>query len=109
MSRYEDQSASTLWPDAAPRSMNGASEKASVRKLRNHSLRYALNNELHARPFMPLRSPERIAHLAGELSRLRHENPADWQRYRDTRAELAACLDSFVLPARRRGDTPPAG
>jgi uncharacterized membrane-anchored protein len=33
-------------------------------RLRNHPLRYVLNNELHARPFTALQSPERISHLA---------------------------------------------
>ena len=33
-------------------------------KLRNHPLRYLLNNELHARPFTALQPPERISHLA---------------------------------------------
>jgi len=94
MSRYEDQSASALWPDAALRSMNGASEKASVRKLRNHSLRYALNNELHARPFMPLRSPERIAHLA---------IPRDEQGVADDHAVLVALCERYGVTAPQPG------
>src|SRR5919112_4560514 len=94
MSRYEDQSASALWPDAAPRSMNGASEKASVRKLRNHSLRYALNNELHARPFVPLRSPERIAHLA---------IPRDEHGVADDHAVLVALCERYGVTAPQPG------
>jgi uncharacterized membrane-anchored protein len=33
-------------------------------RLRNHPLRYVLNNELHARPFTALQLPELISHLA---------------------------------------------
>ena len=40
-------------------------------RLRHHPLRYVLNNELHARPFTALQSPERISHLALPCDELR--------------------------------------
>ena len=60
-------------------------------RLRHHPLRYVLNNELHARPFTALQSPERISHLA---------LPCD---------ELSAAEDHAVLVklCDRYGVTPP--
>ena len=59
-------------------------------QIEDHPLRYALANELHARPFPPLEAPSRAAYLAIK----RPENAAKRDRNLD-RAHLTELLDRF--------------
>jgi uncharacterized membrane-anchored protein len=63
-------------------------------KIPNHPLRYVLNNELHARPFTPLRSPERISHLA---------IPRDEQGAAEDHAVLVKLCERYGVTAPQAG------
>src|SRR5215204_3742730 len=63
-------------------------------KLQNHPLRYLLNNELHARPFTPLRSPERVSHLA---------IPSDEQGAANDHALLVKLCERYGVTAPQAG------
>jgi uncharacterized membrane-anchored protein len=68
-------------------------EKPVARKLQQHPLRYALANELHARPFQAMAAPGRLVHLAFK----RPEGAAERDTAAD-RAHLAAFLDRHGAP-----------
>ncbi|MEJ6401596.1 DUF3422 family protein [Yoonia sp. 2307UL14-13] len=61
--------------------------------IEDHPLRYAMANELHARPFPPVLAPSRAAYLAIKPA----QNAAGRDRAAD-RAHLVALLDRFAAP-----------
>ncbi len=63
------------------------------RPLKHHPKRYALTNELHARPFQPMQVPGRVAHLA-----FKHPEGAADRDPGEDRAQLIAFLDRHGAP-----------
>ncbi|MEL6957672.1 MAG: DUF3422 domain-containing protein [Pseudomonadota bacterium] len=68
--------------------------------IQDHPLRYALANELHARPFPTLEAPCRAAYLAIKPA----ENAASRDRAADV-AHLKALLDHYAAPHPEEGAT----
>ena len=68
--------------------------------IQDHPLRYALANELHARPFPTLDAPCRAAYLAIKPA----ENAAGRDRAADV-AHLRALLDHYAAPHPEEGAT----
>lgn len=60
--------------------------------LDNHPIRISLTNELHARPFEPMRAPGRVLHLA-----LKHVSGAAERDFDADRAHLIVLLDRHGL------------
>jgi len=71
----------------------GSGDATMFRGLTDHPQRYALTNELHARPFQPMAAPGRVLHLALKQS----EGAAERDPGRD-RAHLIAFLDRHGAP-----------